>query len=81
MWQILIGRKLLGTHHAFAHPVSELYNHPNGVGLAPFSRAPWLVGTTKVYSGPGADIVMESIALIDPRLVDPRFERKCPVSS
>jgi hypothetical protein len=43
VWQILIGRKLLGTHHAFAHPVSELYNHPNGVGLAPFSRALWLV--------------------------------------
>jgi len=32
--------------------------------LAPFS-GPWLVGTTKVYPGPGADIVMESIALID----------------
>ena len=63
MWQILIGRKLLGTHHAFAHPVSELYNHPNGVGLAPFSRAPWLVGTTKVYSGPGADIVYGIITL------------------
>jgi hypothetical protein len=30
--------------------------------LAPFS-GPWLVGTTKVYPGPGADIVMESIAL------------------
>jgi hypothetical protein len=26
----------------------------------------WLVGTTKVYSGIGADIVMESITLIDP---------------
>jgi hypothetical protein len=25
----------------------------------------WLVGTTKVYSGIGADIVMESISLID----------------
>ena len=25
-----------------------------------FSRAFWLVGTTKVYSGVGADIVMES---------------------
>ena len=23
----------------------------------------WLVGTTEVYSGPGADIVMESISL------------------
>jgi hypothetical protein len=28
---------------------------------APFSRAFWLVRTTKVYSGLGADIVMESI--------------------
>src|ERR1022692_49915 len=26
----------------------------------------WLVGTTEVYSGLGADIVMESITLIDP---------------
>jgi hypothetical protein len=30
------------------------------------SPGPWLVGTTKVYSGVGADIVMESISLIDP---------------
>jgi hypothetical protein len=29
-----------------------------------FSPGPWLVGTTKVYPGVGADIVMESIALI-----------------
>ena len=28
-----------------------------------FSRAFWLVRTTKVYSGMGADIVMESITL------------------
>jgi hypothetical protein len=27
------------------------------------SPGPWLVATTKVYSGVGADIVMESIAL------------------
>src|SRR6266404_3649309 len=27
------------------------------------SPGPWLVGTTKAYSGIGADIVMESIAL------------------
>jgi hypothetical protein len=27
------------------------------------SPGPWLVGTTKVYSGVGADIVMESIAI------------------
>src|SRR6266852_315784 len=27
------------------------------------SPGPWLVGTTKVYSGVGADIVMESITL------------------
>jgi len=26
------------------------------------SPGPWLVGTTKVYSGVGADIVMESIS-------------------
>jgi hypothetical protein len=32
--------------------------------LAPFSRA--LVGTTKVYPGVGADIVMESISRFDP---------------
>jgi hypothetical protein len=34
----------------------------------PYSDSPgsWLVGTTKVYSGVGADIVMESITLIDP---------------
>jgi hypothetical protein len=31
--------------------------------LAPFS-GPWLVCTTKVYPGLGADIVMESITLI-----------------
>jgi len=30
--------------------------------LAPFS-GPWLVCTTKVYPGLGADIVMESITL------------------
>jgi hypothetical protein len=29
------------------------------------SPGPWLVGATKVYSGVGADIVMESITLID----------------
>jgi hypothetical protein len=29
------------------------------------SPGPWLVGTTKVYPGVGADIVMESITLID----------------
>jgi hypothetical protein len=31
------------------------------------SPGPWLVGTTKVYPGVGADIVMESIALKTPR--------------
>jgi hypothetical protein len=30
------------------------------------SPGPWLVGTTKVYPGVGADIVMESITLIIP---------------
>ena len=29
------------------------------------SPGPWLVGTTKVYPGVGADIVMESISLFD----------------
>jgi hypothetical protein len=29
------------------------------------SPGPWLVGTTKVYPGVGADIVMESISLIE----------------
>ncbi len=29
------------------------------------SPRPWLVGTTKVYAGVGADIVMESITLVD----------------
>jgi hypothetical protein len=32
------------------------------------SPGPWLVGTTKVYSGVGADIVMESITLKTPFL-------------
>jgi hypothetical protein len=32
------------------------------------SPGPWLVATTKVYSGVGADIVMESISLTDPVL-------------
>src|SRR5229473_1203006 len=31
------------------------------------SPGPWLVATTKVYSGVGADIVMESITLIENR--------------
>ena len=35
------------------------------------SPGPWLVGTTKVYPGVGADIVMESITLIDPQRVSP----------
>jgi hypothetical protein len=35
---------------------------------APFCRAFWLVCTIKAYSGLGADIVMESITLIDPSL-------------
>ena len=46
----------------FAHTVSESYNHPDGVGLAPFSRACWLVSTTNFTRATGADIVMESIA-------------------
>jgi hypothetical protein len=35
---------------------------------APFSRACWLVRTTKAYSRVGADIVMESITLKTPFL-------------
>jgi hypothetical protein len=31
------------------------------------SPEPWLVGTTKVYSGLGADIVMESLRSKSPR--------------
>ena len=31
------------------------------------SPGPWLVGTTKVYSGVGADIVMESLTLKIPQ--------------
>jgi len=31
------------------------------------SSGPWLVGTSKAYSGVGADIVMESISLIMPK--------------
>src|SRR5258708_18267224 len=31
------------------------------------SPEPWLVGTTKVYSGLGADIVMESLRSLTPR--------------
>jgi hypothetical protein len=31
------------------------------------SPGPWLVGTTKVYPGVGADIVMESITLKTPQ--------------
>ena len=77
MWQILIGRKLLGTHHAFAHPVSELYNHPNGVGLAPFLRALWLVCASKVYSGRGADIVYGIITLNIKRRRGPAHSHPC----
>ena len=36
----------------------------NGYRSAPFSRAGWLVGT-QLYSAKGADIVMESISLVD----------------
>jgi hypothetical protein len=37
--------------------VVTTYNHH----VRLLSPGPWLVGTTKVYSGVGADIVMESI--------------------
>jgi hypothetical protein len=35
----------------------------------------WLVGTTEVYSGAGADIVMESISLADPDPGGPAQEK------
>jgi len=35
------------------------------------SPEPWLVGTTKAYSEVGADIVMESISLIEPKSLFP----------
>jgi hypothetical protein len=41
--------------------VVTTYNHHVRLSLPGL----WLVGTTKVYSGVGADIVMESITLID----------------
>ena len=66
--QILIRLRMLGTRRHFAHTVSESHNHPDGVGLAPFSRA-LLVGfaATKVYSAIAADIVMESTTLTTAR--------------
>ena len=39
------------------------------------STGPWLVGTTKVYPGVGADIVMESITLINQ--LRSSYERGC----
>jgi hypothetical protein len=36
------------------------------------SPEPWLVSTTKAYSGVGADIVMESIALKTPDFQNPK---------
>jgi hypothetical protein len=39
------------------------------------SPGPWLVATTKVYSGVGADIVMESFHH-RPRRLQVRLERK-----
>jgi hypothetical protein len=41
----------------------EIYSY-NDHRSAPFSRACWLVLAPPTYSGMGADIVMESIALI-----------------
>ncbi len=41
---------------------------------APRAHDPVLVGTTKGYSGTGADIVMESILLIDLARVGSRSE-------
>src|SRR5882762_834559 len=40
-------------------------SEPNDHCSAPFSEPLWLVGPTKVYSDLGADIVMESMSLID----------------
>jgi len=42
----------------------EIYSY-NDHCSAPFSRACWLVSTTNFTRGMGADIVMESITLID----------------
>jgi hypothetical protein len=39
----------------------------NDHGPAPFYPSLWLVATTKVYSGLGAGVVMESIARFDKR--------------
>jgi hypothetical protein len=44
----------------------EIYSYNDDVRL--LSPEPWLVSTTEAYSGVGADIVMESISLIDPVL-------------
>ena len=79
MWQILICGKLFGTHHACAHPVSQLYNHPNGWALL-LSPESWLVGTTEVYSA-GADIVMESITLTERRSESKYQFRQLPCRS
>ena len=46
-----------------ARVVITSYNHH----VRLLSPGPWLVGTTKVYSGQGADIVMESITLKTPQ--------------
>ena len=46
------------------------------------SPGPWLVATTKVYSGVGADIVMESITLTDRVLsVIACFQQLTPIES
>jgi hypothetical protein len=52
--QILICTKLLGTHPRLCSPVSGLYNHPDGVGLAPFSRACCLVSAPPTLLGCGS---------------------------
>jgi hypothetical protein len=41
-------------------------SHPIMIIVRLLSPGPWLVATTKVYPGVGADIVMESITLVDP---------------
>ena len=46
-----------------ARVVVTSYNHH----VRLLSPGPWLVGTTKVYPGVGADIVMESITLKTPQ--------------
>jgi hypothetical protein len=50
--QILVPPNCLTLITHFAHTVSESYNHPNGVGLAPFSQ----FGAWRLVKTLGAEI-------------------------